>query len=166
MTCRGTLRGSQQQAVRSRAARLCSAKMKFESGSGIAPRSLAGSMIEERAREDSKNRLRNDYLSLAARRRARHRLCDGIAYRDRSARTQLDQSVRCRSAARKRLGGAYAGSRGAGRGGARIYDLHDAIGFGPPHPARHNPPARAFRPWPGQDQRLQHPAVLGRSSSR
>src|ERR1700687_3318491 len=97
-----------------------------------------------RAHETSQNGLRNDHSALAACRRVQHCFPQRIAYRNRSARTHLDQSVRCRSTARERLDSAYAGGRSAGRGVARIYGLFDEVRSRPPRPAGQNPPARTF----------------------
>lgn len=121
----------------------------------------AGFLMAERAGERPKDRLRNDHSALAACRRVRHCLCQRIADRDRSARTQLDQSARCRASGRQRMDGAYAGGHRAGRGVARICRLFGAIRSWQPRPAGQGPAAWTFRPEAGQARILQHRSVLG-----
>src|ERR1700746_3991523 len=92
------LHGPKRKAVRSGATRRRAVGAKLTQGSGLtlmAP--AAGSLTTDPTREATKNGLRHDYPALAAGRRVRRCLRQRIADRDRGARTQVDQSVRCRA---------------------------------------------------------------------
>src|SRR3981081_1909515 len=107
----GTLHGSKSIAVQCDPARRGMLSVKFSWNSRIGLMSqVAASLLAGGTHETAQDGLRHDHSALAAGRRVRRCIRQRNAYRDRSARTQLDQFVRCGSPP-ECVGDAYAGGR-------------------------------------------------------
>ena len=143
----GVLRGPRCKAVPSGAARRRMADMKFRRISGVTSMtSIARSPITERARETSKDRLRNDHPALAACRRTRVAFVTGLRIATeapgRGWINLFDAVLPRESVWMAHMQAAVALVAVS----TRLCDLSDQIRPRAPRPAGQDPPARTFRP--------------------